>query len=138
MDKHSQALVDTALERAADQLGDLTRPVMDAFYARFPDARASFEFHWPGKADRLEAEMVGNSLYYLMTWHERRSEAEIAFGSSVPHHHHTLKVPVEWYSGLIDATIAVIVATTPTDAPEEAKMWQDMRASFDRLVTTSL
>lgn len=138
MERKRQALLDTALERAVEQLGDPTAPVMAAFYRRFPEARASFEHHWPGKADRLEAEMVGNALYFVMTWYERRSEVEITFGSSVPHHHHTLAVPVDWYEGLIDAAIGVLAATCPADAADEAAMWADLREGLARSVRESL
>ncbi|NCU11201.1 MAG: hypothetical protein GXC70_03415 [Sphingomonadaceae bacterium] len=138
MDQARHRLLEAALERAAGQLGDPTAPVMAAFYARFPEARASFEHHWPGKADRLEAEMVGNSLYFVMTWFERRSEVEITFGSSVPHHHHTLAVPVDWYDGLIEATVEVLAATCPQGAAAEAEMWQTLREGLTRAVRESL
>lgn len=138
MDQARHALLETALERAADQLGDPTVPVMAAFYARFPEARASFEHHWPGKADRLEAEMVGNAVYFIMTWFDRRSEVEITFGSSVPHHHHTLAVPAAWYEGLIVAAVDVLAATCPDDAADEAEMWQVLRAGLIRAVQDSL
>lgn len=138
MDQIRHALLETALERAADRMGDPTAPVMAAFYARFPEARASFEHHWPGKADRLEAEMVGNAVYFIMTWFDRRSEVEITFGSSVPHHHHTLAVPADWYEGLILATLDVLAATCPDDAEDEAEMWQVVRAGLVRAVRESL
>ena len=138
MNQRRQALLERALERASEELGDPTAPIMAAFYRRFPDARASFEHHWPGKADRLEAEMVGNALYFVMTWYDRRSEVEITFGSSVPHHHHTLAVPVEWYDGLIDAAVEVLAATCPADAADEAAMWLDLRHGLIRAVRESL
>ena len=135
MDTARRHLLETALGRAAMRLGDPTAPIMAEFYRRFPDARASFEHHWPGKADRLEAEMVGNVLYFLMTWHERRAEVEIAFGTSVPHHAVALAVPPAWYGGMIDAAIAVL-SDGDAEAAEQA-MWQDMRGAFAQLVEAS-
>ena len=61
MDTDRLAIIEAGLERAADQLGDVTAPVMAEFYARFPAARASFSHHMPGNPASLEAEMVGFS-----------------------------------------------------------------------------
>ena len=135
MGDQRQALLDAVLERVE---ADLTAPVMARFYARFPDARASFEHHWPGRAERLEAEMVGNALYYLMTWFERRSEVEIALGTSIPHHHHILNVPVEWYGGMIEAVLEEATAHAPPASAAEAAMWADLRAGLAHAVETSL
>lgn len=136
MDAQRQALIEAALEQAADRLGDVTAPVMAAFYAQFPEARASFEHHWPGKAERLEAEMVGNALYFIMTWFARRSEVEIALGTSIPHHHHTLQVPAEWYGGMITATLDVLAENPPDAATAEA--WAALRGQLETAVAGSL
>ena len=77
-----QAAIEARLERAAEVLGDLTAPVMAEFYCRYPDARASFAHHSPHNPARLEAEMVGNTLYYVMTWFESPTEARIEFSST--------------------------------------------------------
>ncbi len=138
MDKVRQALMECALERAAEQLGDVTPLVMADFHARFPDARAMFEHHAPHGPDRLEAEMVDNALYCLMTWFHSRAEIEIILYTSVPHHQETLKVPSAWYAGLIGATIDVLLRSTPADAADELAMWADLRADFDRLVAHSM
>jgi hypothetical protein len=37
-----RALVERGLERAGDAIGDITAPLMERFYAAFPDAEASF------------------------------------------------------------------------------------------------
>lgn len=123
-------LIERGLERAAEQLGDITPLVMAAFYARFPDARASFVHHASWNPERLEAEMVDNALYCAMTWFERRSEIEIIFDQSVPHHQHTLKIPPEWYGGLLAATLDVLEPTVPEDALEERSAWAALRSGL--------
>jgi hypothetical protein len=133
-----QQLLENALERVAEQQGDITAAAMARFYAACPDAQASFEKHWPGRAERLEAEMVANALYFVMTWYERRSEIAITLGTSVPHHHFTLEVPVEWYGALLGAVIDELATGTPTDAAEERAMWRDLHAELTQAVASSL
>ncbi len=138
MSRERQAAVDAALERAAERLGDVVPLVMAAFYARFPDARASFVHHASWHPERLEAEMVDNALYCAMTWFQRRSEIEIIFDQSVPHHQHTLKIPPEWYGGLIEATLDVLEPTVPVDAGEERAAWAALRAGLlDRIASNA-
>ena len=130
------ALVHHGLERTAAQLGDITQPVLERFYARMPEARGSFEQHWPGKATQLEEEMTGNALYFIMTWHERPTEVRYALWSSVPHHQVALGIPANWYGAFMDAAIEIICETAgPADMAEKA-MWQDMRAAFRQLIET--
>jgi len=62
-----QALLERGLERAAEALGDVTEPVMAAFYAGFPEAEASFERLSLDNRARLEGEIVAQALYCLMT-----------------------------------------------------------------------
>ncbi|MFM1982527.1 MAG: hypothetical protein RJB22_1246 [Pseudomonadota bacterium] len=138
MTEERQAIVTRALERAAEQIGDITAPVMAAFYARFPEARDSFVHHWPDRPAQLEQEMVGNALYFVMIWYERPSEVKYALWSSVPHHDVALHVPPTWYAGLMDATISVLAATAPNTDPAEAQMWRDMQVDLDQLIKTSL
>lgn len=123
MDTRRQALIEAGLERAAEIVGDVTGPVIAAYYRRFPEARASFEHHDPRTPHRLEAEMVENALYCVMNWFERRTEIEILLDQSVPHHSATLAVPPDWYSGLIAAVIEVILPTVPEEASDEREAW---------------
>ena len=129
-----QELLEAALERAAGQLGDVTAPIMAAFLARYPDAEDSFRRHQPDNPARLQAEMVGNTMYFVMTWFERRSEIEITVDTSVDHHHHTLKVPAEWYAGMVEAAIDVLAATAPPEAEVETAMWRDLRRELSALI----
>lgn len=134
MDQHNLKLVEAALERVAEQLGDVTPQVMARFFARCPDAEASFADHWPQNPARLQAEMVDNALYCVMTWFERRAEIEIILYTSVPHHKETLKIPSEWYRELLSAAVDVLAETCPPDGADEAAMWGQMRSDFCRLV----
>ena len=133
MDAARQALIEQGLGRAAEVLGDVTQPVIDLFYARFPDARASFAYHSPSKPESLEAEMVGNALFYVMVWFENPIEARIAFDSSVPHHRVALGVPPDWYQGFLEAFLDVV---EPAAAPlgEEAEAWAILREGLVGLV----
>lgn len=134
MEKHKQQIIEAALERAADQLGDITPLVMARFLARCPDAEASFVEHWPHNPQRLQAEMVDNALYCVMTWFERRSEIEIIIYTSVPHHAETLHIPAIWYRELLAATVEVLAQTCPPDAVEEAAMWEELDGALTALV----
>ncbi len=132
--QQGQAAIEARLERAAELLGDLTGPVIAEYYRRFPAARASFVHHSPHGPERLEAEMVGNTLYYVMTWFESPTEARIYFDTSVPHHRVALDVTPDWFRGLIDALIDVIEAAVPAIDAAEQKAWDEMRAALVGLV----
>lgn len=129
-----QQAIDHRLERAAVALGDIAGPVMTLFYARFPDARASFAHHSPRNPAALEAEMVGNTLYYVMNWFQNPLEARIYFDTSVPQHRVALNVSPDWYRGMIDALIDVIEAATPDADPDEEAAWLRLRAGLVGLV----
>lgn len=120
-------LLDRSLMRAAEAVGDITPLVMARYYARHPRAAASFEHHGQGRTAALEGEMVENCLYCLMHCMDRPTEIEILLENSVPHHHFTLEVPLDWYQGLVDATIDVIAKTVPADAGDERALWEEIR-----------
>ncbi|MEN9683000.1 MAG: hypothetical protein RLZZ427_751 [Pseudomonadota bacterium] len=128
MHNQRQADVDAALAHAAEVLGDVTPLVMAEFYRQFPDARASFVHHALGDPGRLEAEMVDNALYFVMTWRERRMEVEIIIQTSTPHHAETLGVPAAWYGGLLAATIDVLASAAR--GPGDAALWAGLRAEL--------
>jgi hypothetical protein len=119
--EQKRRLLEQSLERVVEQIGDITQPTMARYYGRFPAAVEAFERLWPGNRAQLEGEMVERALYCLMYWFESPGEIEIMLGGSVLHHNDTLRVPPEWYAGLVDATIDVIVATIPPgNGPELA------------------
>ena len=134
MDKERQQIVEAGLERAAEILGDVTAPVMAEFYRRFPAARASFAHHSPLNPAKLEAEMVGNALYYLLCWFENPIEARIYFDTSVPQHRVALNVPPDWYRAFIEATLDEIETAVPPLGPDEAAAWADVREALVGLV----
>lgn len=133
-EKTEQAAIEARLERAAEQLGDLTAPVMAEYYRRFPEARASFAHHAPHGPERLEAEMVGNTLYYVMSWFQSPVEARIYFDTSVPHHRVALDVPPDWFRGMIDTLIDVVEAAVPAVDAAEQQAWTEMREALVGLV----
>lgn len=132
-----RVLLETSLERAAEEIGDITKPVIDLFYTRFPNSREAFERLWPNHRANLEGEMVEQTLYCLMQWLDSRDEIEIILSGSVPHHNTTLQVPPQWFGGLIDATADVITATIPADRADEQAVWQELRAGLRQIVNQS-
>ncbi|MGB7654046.1 MAG: hypothetical protein WBL74_01065 [Novosphingobium sp.] len=127
-------LIEAGLGRAAEALGDPTQPVIDLFYARFPDARASFVHHSPRNPASLEAEMVGNTLYFVMRWFENPLEARIYFDTSVPQHRVALGVSPDWYRGFIEAFLDVIEPAAEPRSTAEKAAWDDMREGLVGLV----
>ncbi|PKP98633.1 MAG: hypothetical protein CVT74_10390 [Alphaproteobacteria bacterium HGW-Alphaproteobacteria-13] len=129
------ALLDRGLTRAAEAIGDVTPVVMARYYARFPDAAGRFEHHGMGRTAALEGEMVETCLYCLMHCIERPTEIEILLDGSIPHHHFTLNVPIDWYQGLLDTVIDVIAETVPADAADEQHLWDEIRGQLGAVFT---
>ena len=126
--------IEARLERYAEARGDPTAPAIAEFYRRFPEGRASFLHHSPLGPGQLEEEMVGNVLYYLMSWFDRPVEARIAFDSSVPHHRVALDVPPDWYRGFIEVVIDEIEGAVPPLDADEADAWRQVREGLVGLV----
>ncbi|WP_074205803.1 hypothetical protein [Parasphingorhabdus marina] len=127
-------VLENILERAATQLGDVTEPVMAQYYSDHPNAQQSFREHGLGNTRKLEAEMVESVLYCIMNWLERPQEIRIMFGSTVPHHEDTLRVSSDWFTGLVDAGIAVIDETIPASENEERQVLQEIHAGLTSVV----
>ena len=114
------ALIEEILMRAAEQVGDITAPAMDAYYRRYPEVKAAFEAHGLGKRTQLEGQMIENALHCLMHWFESPGEIEILLIGSVLHHNDTLHVSTDWYGDLIETTaeiIACLRSSPPTFGP---------------------
>lgn len=120
-------LVQSTLQRLADQRGDVTAEVLERYYRRMPDARASFEHHGLGDRAGLEARMVTESVFLLMKWTEDPRAAEIDQGTTIVHHNDVLEIGPRWYMGLIDAVIEIVVETLPAQARDERVIWRDLR-----------
>lgn len=128
-----QALVEKTLERSANQLGDITRPVFDLFYARWPNARAQFKLHDQNKPERLEGEMVEQAVYCLMRWYERPGEIEIILVTTIPHHIESLGISAEDFTNLFEAVFDTIGGTIPSTALDEMALWQNLRDTMLKL-----
>ncbi|PKB25235.1 hypothetical protein B0I00_0428 [Novosphingobium kunmingense] len=128
------ALIQARLERYVAERGDPAAAVLDRFFARYPEARANFARHSPGNPEKLETEMVGNTLYYVMTWFDSPVEARIYFDTSVPQHRVALDVPPDWYRAFIEVTLDEIEAAVPAEGAAEAAAWAEVREALVGLV----
>ncbi|MEZ5682000.1 MAG: hypothetical protein R3E14_11995 [Erythrobacter sp.] len=124
------ALAERSLQRLADERGDVTDEVLAAYYARHPDARASFQHHGLGETKALEARMVSESLFLLLQWIESPSTARIDHGTAITHHNDTMQIPPHWYLGLVDAALEILLGSIPANCAEERAMWLDLRGEF--------
>lgn len=131
-------LLDASLTRAAEQIGDITPSVMELFYSRYPEAKASFEaLAAANNSAQLEGEMVERALFCIMYWFESPGEIEIMLSFSVPHHHDTLSINPAWYSGLIDAVVEIVTATIPPENTAEKAVWDELHAALRDIVEKS-
>ncbi len=130
-------LVDNILERASDLLGDITPHVMARYYAAMPQAMERFEFHHPYKREKLEGEMIEQALYCLMRWHSDRSEIEIILSTTVPHHMFALDIPLELFTGMLDAVFDTIAETIPADADPDRTLWRGLHEALRQQVEES-
>lgn len=131
------ALFDAVLERAAGELGDLTAPLIDRFYRRFPEARQCFERHALGDRARLEAATVDASLYCVMHWLERPAEVRLILSDQVPHHCDTLGVDLGWFAGLVEELVALIGATVPADQPQMQSVCSDLAVDLQQAIAVA-
>ncbi|MFC3173394.1 hypothetical protein ACFOD9_03925 [Novosphingobium bradum] len=129
-----EALMEAALERAAEVIGDLTGPVMERFYARFPEGREAFDRLGLGAVGALEGQMVEQSLFCLMRWLAEPTMIAIMLVSSLPHHQATLGVPVAWVSGMVEEAADLIIETIPADRAGERAVWQAIRAEVVKAI----
>lgn len=119
-----QSQLDSILERAAEQLGDITPAVFALYYQRYPQAKALFALHGCGYTERLESGMVDSALYCLMVWLERPVEIEILLAEAVIHHE-TLNIPVALFAGLQEALVEVVA--TVADSPLEHSLLAELK-----------
>ena len=136
MNNTSLDVFESVLELAAEELGDITQPVMDVYYEKFPEAIASFKEHGLDNVARLEATMVETVVYTLMTWFERPVEIEIMLRESVPHHMHVLKIPMNIFYGLVDCTMDIIESVVTTDSKQIA-VCKDLREGLTNCIQES-
>jgi hypothetical protein len=83
--------------------------------------------------------MVNTVAFYLLNWIENPSGVLIEQGTTFPHHHDTLLVGPQWYMGLIDVVLVILLETIPPENTEEREMWLNVREEivqlFERLRT---
>lgn len=132
-----QALIQTSLERAAEALGDITKPVYALYYSRCPEARARFTSLYPQGQERLEGTMVEQVVYCLMYWFESPGEIEVVLISTIPHHIETLGVTGDMFSRLITAVCDTVTATIPPEAEAEHAVWRELHAELTGLCEES-
>ena len=125
-----RALLDASLLRAAEQMGDITGPVFELYYSRFPHARQRFDELSDGNRGQLEGQMVEQVLYCLMTLLDCPGEIEFTLRDSVPHHSNELKVAPHWYTGLIDAVFDVLGSSIPPDDAGGLAVWNELRTQM--------
>lgn len=132
-----KAALEASLERAAERLGDITPHVYDIYYRRCPEAKADFEYHFPGDNHPLEGQMVEQALYCLMEWYDSPGEIEIILLGTVPHHIETLHIQPRHFSELINAVCETIVATIPPGNAEEMAVWRELQGELMALFDAS-
>jgi hypothetical protein len=130
-------LIGAVLERAADVLGDITRPVVELCYAPNPEIRALFEALYPSDPEHLEGTMVEQSIYCLMYWPERPGEIEIVLVSTIPHHIETVGIGMEHFIHFFDAVGDVVAATIPRSETAQARAWEAQRGELAALMQRS-
>lgn len=131
------ALMEAALERAAELIGDITQPVMDRLYRRCPEARAAFVRLGLDRPDELAGQMVETSLYCLMSWLDEAPMIEIMLSESLPHHCITLGIAPELFRALAEETADIVIETIPADRPAERAVWGDIRDGVLGVIATA-
>ncbi len=101
-------LIEEALGLAAENLGDITKPVMENYYAKYPQVRATFTELSLNKAKEMEGEMVTQTIYSLMAIIQNPIVTKIMLQEAIVNHLY-LKISLEHFNGLIDSTTDVII-----------------------------
>lgn len=134
VDLKKAALIEQIMYRAAEQIGDITAPVMERYYQRFPDAVACFEKLGNGDRGLLEGQMVENSVFCLMRWYESPFEVKVLISESLRHHEETLEIVFQWYIELIRMVSELIGETIPETHYEEQQAWQEVSAALTQVM----
>lgn len=130
------ALAERSMERLVEQVGDITGPVLDIYYARHPGTRQSFVHHGMGDTAELEGRMVTATAFMLLQWASDPYSTRIEQGTTIVHHNDTLVIGPQWYVGLVDAVLQVLHETIPPEADDERSVWQEVRREIVQFVET--
>ena len=132
-----QALIETSFYRAAECLGDITPNVVELYYQRFPAARERFEALSCDNRRQLEGEMVEQTVYCMLQYHEAPTEIDIVFFSTLPHHVETLQIPLRFFTGFLDCVTDVVKATIPPDHHDELSAMEELSAKLHAPIDTA-
>lgn len=122
-------LLESILQRAADELGDITTRVMALHYSRQPRAQAVFSEQASGELSQLEANMVDQALYCLMTWLDRPAEVEVMYMDAVSHHQY-LGIPLSVFIDLQTAVVEVVAGVIRESETEARRLMQRVAAGL--------
>jgi hypothetical protein len=136
-DLEKATLIAAVLERAAEQLGDVTPRAVELCYARHPETRSLFRTLDPQSPARLEGAMVEQSLYCLMYWTDSPGEVEIVLMTTLPHHIETVGVSADLFTQLFIAVCDVIAGTIPQGEMVQRQAWEEQRAELLALMDSS-
>lgn len=131
------ALITAVLERAAEQLGDITPLAVELCYARHPEARELFRTLDPQSPARLEGAMVEQSLYCLMYWTDSPGEVEIVLMTTLPHHIETVGVSADMFTHFFIAVCDIIADTIPPGETAQRQAWDEQRMELLALMDSS-
>lgn len=123
-------LMEAALERAAETIGDLTGPVIARLYRRCPEAAEAFARLGLGDTSELEGRMVTTTLFCLMQWIEEPVMIEVIIHDTLPHHCLTLGIHPTVFRALAEETADIIIETIPADRPDERAVWLQLRSAL--------
>lgn len=135
--ERKRELAEASLERAAGQIGDITVPAMERYYALLPEARAMFVHHDPYDPHRLEGSMVEQALFCLLLWFESPAEIRILLETTVPHHIETLNVDERTFSTLLEVVCDIVGELIPPQCEDERAVWAELRADLLKICAKS-
>lgn len=129
-------LIEEALSVAAEQLGDITRPVMENYYAKYPEVRAIFTELSLNKAKEMEGEMVTQTIYSLMAIVQNPIVTKIMLQEAIVNHLY-LKISLEHFNGLIDSTTDVIIRVLDSDLSDNISALNRVRNHLKAVVAAA-
>lgn len=128
-----QTLLDNAMERVAEQEGDIYPLCLGRFYERFPDAREQFDTHGGQSSHAIEQSMLESTLYCLVTWFERYEVIRLVLLDANTQHK-LLKVPTHMVLGLLDTFIEVILSAVPQSDEATRQVISEIQLEFGKIL----
>ena len=127
-------LLESIFADVAEQLGDITRPVMARTYELCPEAREAFEVNCLGGISSLEANMVEQTLYCVMDWIENQDNSKITLLHTLPHHTDTLNVPLKSFYSMFEALFGVVENSVLNTDKKKQELWQEIKSEIHAYV----